>query len=58
MKNTAHRKPRGVPVGLPVFPASLLLGGRSCLVVGGGKVAFRKVSGLLDAEADVTVVSR
>jgi glutamyl-tRNA reductase len=26
-------------------------------VVGGGKVAFRKVSGLLDAEADVTVVS-
>jgi glutamyl-tRNA reductase len=57
MTNTVRRKTRGVPDGLRVFPASLLLANRRCLVVGGGKVAFRKVSGLLEAEADVTVVS-
>jgi glutamyl-tRNA reductase len=33
------------------------LEGKRCLVVGGGKVAFRKISGLLDAGARVTVVS-
>jgi siroheme synthase-like protein len=33
------------------------LGGRECLVVGGGVVAGRKTAGLLDAGARVTVVS-
>jgi precorrin-2 dehydrogenase/sirohydrochlorin ferrochelatase len=42
---------------LPAFPVSLLLEGRSCLVVGGGKVALRKVLLLLDAKAEVSVVS-
>jgi len=40
-----------------VYPVSLLLERKSCLVIGGGKVAVRKVAGLLDAQAAVTVVS-
>ena len=57
MKNTAHRKVKGAPEGLPVFPAGLLTAGQPCLVVGGGKVALRKIQHLLDAAASVTVVS-
>lgn len=41
----------------PILPACLLVAGRPCLVVGGGEIAARKVRHLLDAEADVTVVS-
>jgi siroheme synthase-like protein len=37
--------------------ACLDLRGRDCLVVGGGRVALEKVQGLLDCEADVTVVA-
>ena len=39
---------------LPIF---LDLGGRRCLVIGGGEVAARKVASLLEAGAEVTVVS-
>ena len=39
------------------FPVVLDLEGRACLVVGGGAVAARKITGLLDAGARVTVVS-
>jgi precorrin-2 dehydrogenase/sirohydrochlorin ferrochelatase len=39
------------------YPLMLHLNGRSCLVVGGGKVAARKVEGLLQAGALVTVIS-
>ena len=39
------------------YPVMLDLEGRVCLVVGGGVVAARKISGLLDAGARVTVVS-
>jgi len=39
---------------LPIF---YNLTGRPCLVIGGGDVAARKISTLLKAEADVTVVS-
>jgi glutamyl-tRNA reductase len=39
------------------IPLNLFLNGRSCLVVGGGKVAFRKIQLLLDAGAEVAVVS-
>jgi precorrin-2 dehydrogenase/sirohydrochlorin ferrochelatase len=36
---------------------ALNLSGRKCVVVGGGKVATRKVAGLLDAGAEVLLVS-
>lgn len=39
---------------LPVF---LDVGGRPCVVIGGGKVAERKVLGLISAGAEVTVIS-
>ncbi|HEV3497343.1 MAG TPA: bifunctional precorrin-2 dehydrogenase/sirohydrochlorin ferrochelatase [Actinomycetes bacterium] len=39
------------------YPVNLVLDGRSCLVVGGGKVALRKVEGLLDSGGRVTVVA-
>lgn len=40
-----------------LFPVMLDLEGRECLVVGGGVVAGRKIAGLLDVGARVTVVS-
>ena len=40
-----------------IYPASLLLEDKPCLIVGGGKVAFRKAGGLLEAGAVVTVIS-
>jgi len=43
--------------GMALFPIFLELAGRPCLVVGGGAVAVRKVQGLLQAEASVTVIS-
>jgi precorrin-2 dehydrogenase/sirohydrochlorin ferrochelatase len=39
------------------YPAFLDLRGRSCLLVGGGAVAARKIAALIDAGAVVTVVS-
>jgi siroheme synthase-like protein len=39
------------------YPIFLDLSRKRCLVVGGGAVAERKVQGLLDAQADVVVVS-
>lgn len=41
----------------PLYPVNLVLAGRRCLVVGGGRVATHKVRGLVEAEADVTVVA-
>ena len=40
-----------------MYPITLNLQGRCCLVVGGGAVAERKVQGLLAAEAKVSLVS-
>jgi precorrin-2 dehydrogenase / sirohydrochlorin ferrochelatase len=40
-----------------VYPISLLLEGRPCLVVGGGSVALSKITGLLDAGGTVTVIA-
>ena len=39
------------------YPVVLDLTGRPCLVIGGGAVALRKVAGLVEAGARVTVVS-
>ena len=39
------------------YPVALDLTGRPCLVVGGGTIAERKVAGLVNAGARVTVVS-
>lgn len=39
------------------YPITLRLSGRNVVVVGGGKVAERKVMGLLDTGATITVVS-
>jgi siroheme synthase-like protein len=41
----------------PYYPISLNIQGRKCLVVGGGKVALRKVKVLLEHGADVKVIS-
>lgn len=46
-----------MPVDEPLYPVNLLLTGRSCLVVGGGRVAVGKVRGLVEAGARVTVVA-
>ena len=40
-----------------MYPAMLSVKGRSCLVVGGGGVALRKIDGLLLEGAHLTVVS-
>lgn len=40
-----------------IYPIFLELKGRAAIVVGGGKVAERKAAGLVEAEANVTVVS-
>jgi siroheme synthase-like protein len=39
------------------YPIFLDMAGRPCVVIGGGAVAERKVEGLLDAGASVTVIS-
>jgi siroheme synthase-like protein len=41
----------------PHYPITLLLQGRLCLVVGGGRVAARKIAPLLKAGASVRVVA-
>jgi siroheme synthase-like protein len=46
-----------VPVDQPLYPVNLVLTGRPCLVVGGGRVALTKVRGLTDAGARVTIVA-
>jgi precorrin-2 dehydrogenase/sirohydrochlorin ferrochelatase len=39
------------------YPVFLDIAGRPAVIIGGGQVALRKVEGLLDAGAEVTVVS-
>jgi precorrin-2 dehydrogenase / sirohydrochlorin ferrochelatase len=46
-----------MPVVGPQYPVNLSLAGRPCLVVGGGRVATRKVEGLLAANASVHVIA-
>jgi precorrin-2 dehydrogenase/sirohydrochlorin ferrochelatase len=49
-----------MPVSDPLYPVNLVVAGRRCLVVGGGRVALQKVQGLLEAgatPATITVVA-
>ena len=46
-----------MPQKSPYYPIFVALEERSCLVVGGGAVAWRKIKGLLDCGAQVTVVA-
>ena len=43
--------------GLGGYPVNLLVDGRRCVVVGGGRIAARKIEALLDAGAVVHVVA-
>jgi precorrin-2 dehydrogenase / sirohydrochlorin ferrochelatase len=49
----------GLKVGAadPVYPVGLIVAGRRCLVVGGGRVAGRKARSLLECRATVTMVA-
>lgn len=42
---------------MAVYPVNLNIEGKPCAVIGGGKVAYRKVKALLKAKANVTVIS-
>ena len=46
-----------MPVQEQLYPVSLIVAGRHCVVVGGGTVAARKVAGLVEAGADVVVIA-
>ena len=46
-----------MPVDVAQYPVNLVLTGRPVLVVGGGRVALRKVEGLLACGAAVTVIA-
>ena len=41
----------------PYYPVYLDLTGKRCVVIGGGEVAERKVQGLIESDAKVTVIS-
>ena len=45
-----------MPVDQPLYPVNLVVAGRRCLVVGGGRIAARKAEGLVRCGAEVHVV--
>jgi precorrin-2 dehydrogenase len=46
-----------MPISDVLYPATLVVTGKRCVVVGGGQVAARKVRGLAEAGADVVVIA-
>ena len=48
---------RLMPVDAPLYPVNLVVAGRRCLVVGGGRVAAQKARELAACEAEVHVVA-
>jgi len=47
----------GLGSGAGLYPVNLRIARKRCVVVGGGKVAARKVKGLLDGDAQVLVIA-
>ena len=47
----------GMPEQPRYYPIMLDLRGKRCVVIGGGQVALRKVEGLVEAGAEVTVIA-
>ncbi len=45
------------PPPAPLFPVMLRLEGQPCVVIGGGKVALRRIKSLLECKAQVTVIA-
>jgi precorrin-2 dehydrogenase/sirohydrochlorin ferrochelatase len=48
---------QAVPVDAPLYPVNLIVAGRRCVVVGGGRIAARKAEGLLACGAVVHVIA-
>ena len=46
-----------MPVSEQLYPVGLVVAGKHCVVIGGGSVAARKVAGLVESGAVVTVVA-
>jgi precorrin-2 dehydrogenase / sirohydrochlorin ferrochelatase len=46
-----------MPVDVPLYPVNLVVAGKPCLVVGGGRVAAGKADGLIECDARVHVVA-
>ena len=46
-----------MPVDEALYPVSLVVAGKRCVVIGGGSVAARKASGLVEAGAEVVVIA-
>jgi precorrin-2 dehydrogenase / sirohydrochlorin ferrochelatase len=46
-----------MPVDVPLYPVNLVVAGRRCLVVGGGRVAAQKATELVTCGAEVHVVA-
>lgn len=42
---------------MKIYPINLNVENKKCVVIGGGKVAYRKICGLLDADAQVEVIA-
>ncbi len=42
---------------MALYPVNLKVGGRLCVIIGGGRVALRKTEGLLDCDAEVKVIA-
>jgi siroheme synthase-like protein len=43
--------------GLQGYPANFIVAGRRCVVIGAGRIAARKIEGLLAADAQVAVIA-